>query len=150
MMKDRALFYAQSLLGSIGIIAILLIPPALASTYNMLYISFTLLTLAACVFCATAYLVWRAHQQARRDAIAQIQVMLKDVATNQITLIRINMMLSRPTSDRHTQNVLKATETLLQALTALSEQSLADWERKYSPDQLIQTEDFNAVRRSLI
>lgn len=74
------------------------------------------------------WLVRRRQRKVRRESIKELQMMLRDVVNNQLTIIMASASRPDPKSVERVQNSVQRISDLL---NTLSEESLSGWKERY-------------------
>ncbi|XWX05390.1 hypothetical protein VZO05_07465 [Aggregatilineales bacterium SYSU G02658] len=130
----RALNNIELLLSGLGLVVIVTVPAVLRPEPSDWWAVTAITAIVVGVLHGGIFwLIRRRQRQARAAAIAQIREMLGDVVKNQLAIISLNAQLSGAQS-RHQQRIETSVKRIEEALTHISEESLAQWQARYEED----------------
>jgi membrane protein implicated in regulation of membrane protease activity len=110
----------------------LLLQPHPHETWKSTLISSVLVILLYLLFASQ---IKRWERDVRRQAIAEMRQMLRDVVNNKLSVIMINASLAQPLSDddaKKLQSVMETVQKISEDLENLSEDTLTNWRTKYA------------------
>lgn len=137
-MSGFLLRHLELILTALGLLVILgaarFIHPAGVSPWTVAAVTATLVGLLHGVL---FWLVRQRQRATRRQALAEVQRMLRDVVNNQLAIIRLDLDLRSspgvPPSALALTRAEEAITTISSTLANVSEESLARWHARYAP-----------------
>ncbi len=123
----------------IGFTICVIVPSVLAQYVTNIWILSASLTLSIAIFFVFIICLLRRHQHlVREETIHQTKQMLDDIVKNQLSIISVNVQLSRPEKQR-LERINAAIEAICCTLDVMSDESLDCWQMKYQDKSNIST-----------
>lgn len=111
-----------------GLLVIWLVPSFVVRGYDVWKVAAVTAIAVGLLHGMIFWLVRRRQRNVRREAIKELQMMLRDVINNQLTIVMASA--SRP-DPKNVERVRSSVQRVSDLLNTLSEESLSDWKSKY-------------------